>query len=147
MLSFMHVLSQPYFEKSVRMRLTFPKWELGSLSGLLKLQSSIAWVKTPHIEAFFISLQNYWSIDVENGLSWTIWTSTAQVMAKKKAESQTSNLTPDHQKSGNWPDPEACRWIATCRWKDLDESYKFALNIIPIRGLGNELWVCKVARV
>jgi hypothetical protein len=29
-----------------------------------------------------------------------IWTSTAQVMAKRKARSQISNLTLDHQKSG-----------------------------------------------
>jgi hypothetical protein len=48
------------------MRLTLPKWELGSPSRLPKLQSSIAGVKTPCIEAFFISLQNYRSVDVEN---------------------------------------------------------------------------------
>ncbi len=29
-----------------------------------------------------------------------IWTSVAQVMGKRRAESQTGNLTPDHQKSG-----------------------------------------------
>jgi hypothetical protein len=27
----------------------------------------------------------YQSVDVENGLAWAIWTSTAQVMAKRKA--------------------------------------------------------------
>jgi hypothetical protein len=68
-------LSQPYFEKSVRMRLTFPKWELGSPLGLLKLQSSIAGVKTPRIVTFFISLEIYQNLDVENGLAWAIWTS------------------------------------------------------------------------
>ncbi len=62
-------LSQPYFEKSVRMRLTLPKWELGSLLGLPKFHSSIAGVKTPHIEAFFISLESYQSEDVENRLA------------------------------------------------------------------------------
>jgi hypothetical protein len=51
------------------MRLTLLKWELGSFLGLSKLQSSIAGVKTPHIEAFFISLENYQSVDVENGLA------------------------------------------------------------------------------
>jgi hypothetical protein len=50
------------------MRLTLPKWELGSPSGLPKLQSSIAGVKTPCIEAFFISLKSYQSVDVENRL-------------------------------------------------------------------------------
>jgi hypothetical protein len=30
-------VSQPHFEKSVRMKFTFPKWELGSPLGLPKL--------------------------------------------------------------------------------------------------------------
>jgi hypothetical protein len=59
-------MSQPYFEKSVRMRLTLRKWKLGSPLGLPKLQSSIARVKTPCIGAFFISLEIYQSVDVEN---------------------------------------------------------------------------------
>jgi hypothetical protein len=52
-------LSQPHFEESVRMRLTLPKWELGCPPRLPKLQSSIVGVKTPHIMAFFISLEIY----------------------------------------------------------------------------------------
>ncbi len=51
------------------MRLTLPKWALGSPEGLPKFQSSIAGVKTPCIEAFFISLESYQSVDVENGLA------------------------------------------------------------------------------
>jgi hypothetical protein len=35
----------------------------------------------------------------------TIWTSTTQVMAKTKVESQTASLTPDHGKSGINPIP------------------------------------------
>jgi hypothetical protein len=69
----------------MRMRLTFPKWGLGNPPELPKLQSSIAGVKTPCIEAFFITLKNYQSVDAENGLAWAIWTSAAQIMAKKKA--------------------------------------------------------------
>jgi len=53
----------------VRTRLTLPKWGLGGPPGLLKLHSSIAWVKTLCIGAFFISLENYQSVDVENGLT------------------------------------------------------------------------------
>jgi hypothetical protein len=41
------------------MTLTFPKWGLGNPKGLQKLQSSIAGVKTPRLEAFFMSLENY----------------------------------------------------------------------------------------
>jgi hypothetical protein len=52
--------------------------------------------QTPRLEVFFISLENYQSVDVENGLSWAICTSTAQVMGKRKAKSQIGNLTPNH---------------------------------------------------
>ncbi len=65
----MAIMSQPHFWKSVRMTLTLPKWGLGSPSGLPKLQSSIAGVKTPRLEAFLISLEIYRSVDVENGLA------------------------------------------------------------------------------
>jgi len=51
------------------MTLTFPKWGLGSPPRLPKLQSSIAKVKTPRLEVFFISLEIYQSVDVENGLA------------------------------------------------------------------------------
>jgi len=33
--------------------------------------------KTPRLDAFFMSLESYWSLDVENGLTWTIWTFSA----------------------------------------------------------------------
>jgi hypothetical protein len=65
-----HMMSQPHFWKSVRMTLTLPKWwGLGSPLGLSKLQSSIVGVKTPRLEAFLISLENYRSVDVENGFA------------------------------------------------------------------------------
>jgi hypothetical protein len=47
------------------MTLTFPKWGVGSPLGLSKLQSSIAGVKTSHLEAFFMSLKIHRSVDVE----------------------------------------------------------------------------------
>jgi len=65
------------------MKLTLSKWRLGSPPRLPKLQSSIVGVKTPHIGVFFVSLESYRSVDVENGLTWAIWTFAAQVMAKK----------------------------------------------------------------
>jgi hypothetical protein len=88
--------------ESVRMKFTLPKWGLGTLNpkplGLPKVQSSITRAKTLRIKEFFISLKSYQSVDVQNGLSWPIWTCATQVMAKRKAESQTGNLTPDHEK-------------------------------------------------
>jgi hypothetical protein len=58
-----------------------------------------------------------------------------------KKEGQKSNWQFDSRppKVGNQLDPEACRWSATCHWKDLDKSYKFALDLSPIRGLSKEL--------
>jgi hypothetical protein len=78
------------------MKLTLSKWGLGSPLGLPKIKSSIAGVKTPRIGMFFISLEIYQSVDVENGLAWAIWTFAAHVMAKRRVASQTGNLTPDH---------------------------------------------------
>jgi len=76
-------MSQPHFWKSVRMTFTLLKWGLGSPPRLAKLQSSIEGVKTPHLKTFFISLKSCQSLDVENGLAWTIWTFATQVMTKK----------------------------------------------------------------
>jgi hypothetical protein len=42
------------------------------------------------------AIESYWSVDVENCLAWATWTSATQVMAKRRAGSQTGNLTPDH---------------------------------------------------
>jgi len=41
------------------MTLTLPKWGLGRPPGLSKLQSSIAKVKTPRLEMFFMSWESY----------------------------------------------------------------------------------------
>ncbi len=78
------------------MKLTLPKLGLGSPMGLPKFQSSIARAKSPCLGVFFISLESYQSVDVENGLAWAIWTSIAQVMAKRRTGSQIGSLTPDH---------------------------------------------------
>jgi hypothetical protein len=88
-------MSQPYFWKS-EFDYHAPEMGIGSPPGFPKLQSSVLGVKTLLIEAFFISLESYWSVDVEIGLVWAIWTSAAQVMTKRKVKSQISNLTPDH---------------------------------------------------
>jgi hypothetical protein len=35
----------------------------------------------------------------------------------------------------------------TYRWKDLDEGYNFALDLILIKGLHAKLWALKVVKV
>ncbi len=68
-------------------------------------------------------------------------------MAKRRAESQIANLTPNQKKVGNQPNFLVYRWRATYRWKALDESYNFALDCTSIRGLLAKLWGSKVAGV
>jgi len=87
---------QPHFEGSVKSPFTLPKMGLGSPRGLPKIQNSIIGVKTPQCEMFFILLEIFQSVDVQNGLAWAIWTSVAQVMGERRAGSQTGSLTPDH---------------------------------------------------
>jgi len=128
-------------------RVTLPKWGLRSPPGLPKLQSSIAGIKTPRFEAFFMSLESYWSANVENGLAWAIWTSTAQVMEKKKGRESNWQFDSRPLKVGNRPNPSVCRWSAAHHWKDLNKSYKFALDLIPIQGLNKELWIHKIPGV
>jgi hypothetical protein len=63
-------------------------------------------------------------------------------MAKKKARSQTANLTFNHQKLG-------IALISLCvkHWKALDEGYTFVSNLISIKSLHAKLWALKVAKV
>jgi hypothetical protein len=40
-----------------------------------------------------------------------------------------------------------CKWRVTNRWKNLNEGYNFASNLISIKGLHVKLWGPKIARV
>jgi hypothetical protein len=65
----MGILLQPHFGINVRMKLTLPKVGSWNPLGLPKIQSSIAGVKSPRIQVFFMSLERSWSVDVINGLA------------------------------------------------------------------------------
>jgi hypothetical protein len=90
-------MSQPHFEGSVRSPLTLSKMGLESPLGLPKIQSSIAGVNTPRLGVFFIPLKRYWSVDVQNGLAWVIWTSAAQVMVERRAGNQIGTTTKSRE--------------------------------------------------
>jgi hypothetical protein len=47
----------------------------------------------------------------------------------------------------NRPDYGVCRWSAAHHWKALKESYKFALDLIPIGNLNKKLWTAKVSGI
>jgi hypothetical protein len=50
-------------------------------------------------------------------------------------------------KVGNRPHFDVFRRSATWRWKALDESYNFGLDLTPIGGWSREIWAPKVPRV
>jgi len=66
---------------------------------------------------------------------------------RKKGRESNWQFDSRPLKVGNRPDPGVCRWSATHRWKALEESYKFALDLAPIKGLSRELWAPKVSGV
>ncbi len=66
---------------------------------------------------------------------------------KKKGQESNWQFDSWPLKVGNWPDLGVCRWSATHRWKTLEESYKFSLNLIPMGGLSKKLWPHKVPGV
>jgi hypothetical protein len=58
---------------------------------------------------------------------------------KKKGRESNWQFDSRPLKIENRPNPGVCRWSVTHRWKALKESYKFALDLIPIGGLSKEL--------
>jgi hypothetical protein len=66
---------------------------------------------------------------------------------QKKGRESNCQFDSRPLKVENQPDPDAFRWSGTHHWKALDESYNFASNLVPIRGLSKELWSRKVAGV
>jgi hypothetical protein len=66
---------------------------------------------------------------------------------RKKGQKSNWQFDSRPLEVGNRPDPVVCKWNATHLWKALEESYKFALNLIPIWGLSWELWAPKVLGV
>jgi len=66
---------------------------------------------------------------------------------RKKGRESNWQFDSWPQKVGNRPAPGVCRWNATQHWKTFENSYKFALDLILIRGLSRELWAPKVPGV
>jgi len=132
-------LSQPHFEASVRMRLTLPKVGIWSPSRLPQLQSSTAEGKTPCLDVFFISLEKSLKCRCRKWPRMIHLDICSTSYSRKKGQESNCQFNSRPQKVVNRSDPGMCRWSATHRWKVLEKSYKFASNLIPIRGLSREL--------
>ncbi len=129
------LLLQPHFEASVKMKLTLPKVGTWSPPGLPKTQSSIARVKTPRLEMFFISLKKVLKCRCPKWPRMSHLDICNTSYGRKKGRESNWQFDSRALKVGNRPDPGVCKWSATHPWKALDESYKFASDLIPIRGL------------
>jgi hypothetical protein len=66
---------------------------------------------------------------------------------KKKGQESNWQFDSRPPKVKNQSDPGMCRWSVTHCWKALKESYKFALDLILIKGLNKKLWTHKVPGV
>jgi len=66
---------------------------------------------------------------------------------QKKGRESHCQFDSRPQKVGNRPDLLICRGRPTYRWKDLNESYNFALDRTSIEGFLTKLWGSKVVRV
>ncbi len=58
---------------------------------------------------------------------------------KKKGRESNWQFDSQALKVRNRPNSDACRWSVTYHWKALDESYKFASDLIPIRSLRKKI--------
>jgi len=63
---------------------------------------------------------------------------------QKKGRESNCQFDSRPLKVGNWPLPDVTSRSATWRWKALDESYNFGLELVSIRARGEELWSSKV---
>jgi hypothetical protein len=59
---------------------------------------------------------------------------------RKKGRESNWQFDSRPLKVGNRPDYGACRWSATHRWKALEESYNFDVDVVLIQVRGEKLW-------
>jgi len=57
---------------------------------------------------------------------------------RKKGRESNWQFDSQPLKVENRPDSGACRWNATHRWKALEESYNFGLDLVPIRVMNTQ---------
>jgi hypothetical protein len=66
---------------------------------------------------------------------------------KKKGWASNWQFDSRPQKVENQPDFRVSKWLLTHCWKAFNESYNFALDLVPIGGLSAKLWPCEVVGV
>jgi hypothetical protein len=123
------------------------KWDLGVLRNSRKLRTRLQGSKHLTLRCFLYCLKKVlkWRCSKWPRMSHLDICSTSYGWKKGRESNWQFDFRP--LKVRNRPDPGVCRWNATHRWKALKESYKFASDLIPIRGLNKKLWMPEVLGV
>jgi hypothetical protein len=140
-------MSQPYFGPSVGVKPNTPK--VGNLE----------FSRTPECLEFYSKAQNtsHWGVlDVIGKVlksRYRKWPCIGHLdifspsYGQKKGRESNWQFDSQPLKVRNRPALDV-RWrSATRRWKDLNEGYNIGLDLVPIRGRGEELWRSKVPGV
>jgi len=140
-------LSQPYFEGECEDETHTPEigtWEPSEIPEISKLnckgQNTLHW-------GVLYTIGKLWKYRCRKWPRMGHLDICSTSYGKKKGWESNWQFDSRPLKVKNIPDPGTFRWNATHRWKALEESYKFALELIPIGGLSKELWSCKVPGV
>ncbi len=140
-------LLQPHFGLIVRMKLTLPKGG--------------------NFESFGTPKSSELNFRGQNTLHWGVLYTIGKVLkcrcpkwpcmshlhicstsyGQKKGRESNWRFDSWPLKVGNRLNPGAWRWNATRHWKDLDESYNFGFDLVPIWAWGEKLWMPKVPGV
>jgi hypothetical protein len=116
----------------------FPCWELESRWTFEPSESNYRGQNTLHWEFFYIIRK----LLKCRCLKWARMTHLDicnTSYGKKKGRESNWQFDSRPRSVKNWPDFHACRWRATHRWKAVDESYNFALDLVLIGGLNRKL--------
>jgi len=135
-------MSQPYLRKVWGWNSHSRNWDLGVLQDSWNFRVQLQGSKHLALECslYHQKLVNYrcpkWArmghLDIYNTR-----------YGKKKGRESNWQFDSRPLKVRNQP----CRSSAMHRWKTLEESYKFVLDLIPIEGLSKKLWPRKISKV
>jgi len=150
-------MSQPHFEASVRMRFALPKVGTWSVATPLwgKCEDETRTTKSGNLESSGTLDILELNCRGQKTLPWSVFYTVGKVLkcrcrkwphmshsdicstsySRKMGRESNWQFDSWPLKVGNRPDFGVCRWSATHCWKALEESYKFASDLIPIRGL------------
>jgi hypothetical protein len=139
-------MSQPYFERVGGWNSHFRNWDLGVLRDSQNLEFNSRGQNTLHWGVLYIIRKllkcrcRKWARMGNLNIFNTSY-------GKKKGRESNWQFNSRPLKVRNRPNLGACRWSVIHCWKSFKESYKFVIDLTPIRGLSKELWPRKVLGV